>query len=294
MIFVMEKISYINLPNCLRLTNGEIEIIAATDVGPRILHYAFSGGENVLGLHLDAKVETALGEFKPYGGHRLWIAPENMPISYAPDNSPCEYEFDEHRNSIRLVQPVEFITKTQKEIIVTLDERGSGVSINHKITNCGDKEIELAAWALTIMRGGGEALIPNEPFAPYGGETLLPVRNLAVWSYTDFSDSRWKFDKDFIRLKVDENKPEPQKVGVLNKQGRAKYLVGDLEFTKQFNFIETAVYPDMNSNNELYTAGNFIEIESLAPLKKLAPGDSIEHLEYWKLKRIPNAEARTK
>jgi hypothetical protein len=112
----MEKIEYLNLPNCIRLTNGEVEVIVTTDVGPRIISYSLVGGKNVLGEHLNAKVETVLGEFKPYGGHRLWIAPENMPNSYAPDNVPVEYEFDEAKNSIRLLQPLETITKTQKEI----------------------------------------------------------------------------------------------------------------------------------------------------------------------------------
>jgi hypothetical protein len=170
----METVERLNLPNCRRLSNGEVEIIVTTDVGPRIISYAFVGGENVLGWHPEAKVETALGEFKPYGGHRLWIAPENMPNSYAPDNAPVEYFFDEHENSIRLVQPFEPITETQKEMTVTLDEKGSGVSINHRITNCGEKEIEIAAWALTIMRGGGEAVVPNEPFAPTAEKLYCP------------------------------------------------------------------------------------------------------------------------
>jgi hypothetical protein len=282
----METVERLNLPNCIRLSNREVEIIVTTDVGPRILSYAFVGGENVLGWHPNAKVETALGEFKPYGGHRLWIAPENMPNSYAPDNAPVEYFFDEHNNSIRLVQPLEPVTETQKEITVSLDENGSRVSINHRITNRGEKEIEIAVWALTIMRGGGEAFIPNEPFEPYSGETLLPVRNITCWSYTDLSDSRWSFDREFIRLRVDENKLEPQKIGVLNKQGWAKYRVGDLEFTKRFEFRENAVYPDMNSNTELYTASSFVEIESLAPLTKLASGDLTEHVEKWELKFV--------
>ncbi len=281
----MEKIAYKNLPNCIRLTNGTVEIVVTTDVGPRIIFYGFVGGENILGEHFDAKVETALGEFKPYGGHRLWIAPENMPNSYAPDNAPVEYEFDEARNSIRLVQSLEPITKTQKEIVVTLDETGSGVTVYHKITNRGDEEIELAAWALTILRSGGEALIPNEPFAPYSGENLLPVRNLTCWSYTDFTDSRWRFDKDFIRLKVDAEKSEPQKIGVLSKQGWAAYHYKNLQFTKRFEFHENALYPDMNSNTELYTAGDFVEVETLAPLRKLARGEATEHAERWELSK---------
>ncbi len=282
----MEIIEHLNLPNCARLSNGEAEVVVTTDVGPRIIGYALVGGENVLGLHPEAKVETALGEFKPYGGHRLWIAPENMPNSYAPDNAPVEYHFDERKNSIRLIQPIESVTKTQKEIVVKLDEIGSGVSINHKITNCGTVTIELAAWALTVMRGGGVCEIPNEPYASYGGETLLPVRNLTVWSYTDLSDSRWSFDREFIRLRVDEHKSEPQKIGVLNKQGWAKYRLNDVVFTKRFGFKESKIYPDMNSNTELYTAGSFVEIESLSPLQKLKPNQTIEHTEQWQLEFV--------
>ena len=280
----MKKIEYLNLPNCIRLTNGEVEVTVTTDVGPRIISYNFVGSENVLGEHPNAKVETALGEFKPYGGHRLWIAPENMPNSYAPDNAPVEYKFDEAKNSIRLLQPLENVTKTQKEITITLEKQGSGVEINHKITNYGEKEVKLAAWALTIMRGGGVCEIPNEPFAPYSGETLLPVRNLTLWSYTDLSDSRWHLTKDFIRLEVDPKKTAPQKIGVLNRQGWAAYAWENLTFTKRFDFIENAAYPDMNSNTELYTAGDFVEIESLSPLQKIKLEESVEHAERWELK----------
>ena len=119
----MEKIEFLDLPNCFRLTNGEVEIIVTTDIGPRILFYGFSGGENILGLYPEAKVETALGVWKPYGGHRLWIAPENMPNSYAPDNFPVEYE-SENDLSIRLIQPLETF-QNQKEVKVSLDKKGA-------------------------------------------------------------------------------------------------------------------------------------------------------------------------
>lgn len=279
----MEKIQYRDLENCVRLINGEIEVIITTEVGPRILAYNFIGGENVLGWHPEAKINTALGEYRILGGHRLWIAPENMPNSYAPDNAPVEYFYDEAENSIRLIQPVEPVSNTQKEMTVTLEKRGSGVSVNHIITNRGAAEIELAAWALTIMRGGGVCEIPNEPFAPYSGETLLPVRNLTVWSYTDLSDPRWSFDREFIRLRVDEKREEPQKIGVLNKQGWARYVLDDAVFTKKIDFREGAAYPDLNSNTELYTAGSFVEVETLASLVKLQPGEATEHRELWQL-----------
>jgi hypothetical protein len=283
----MEKIQYLDLPNCLRLTNGDAEVVVTTEFGPRVIGYSLAGGENILGFHPRAQVETALGTWKPYGGHRLWVAPENMPNSYAPDNGPIEYVFDDQTNSVCLTAPVEAATGMQKEITVSLDASGSGVSVRHKITNWGAETVEFSVWALTIMRGGGEVFIPNEPLVPYSPQTLLPVRNLTCWSYTDFTDSRWLFDRDFIRLKVDEKKSEPQKIGVLNKQGWAIYRAGELEFTKRFKHIENAVYPDMNSSMEVYVAGSFIEIETLAPLKKIEPGEAAEHTERWELKKIP-------
>ncbi len=280
---IVSKIQYKSFPNCLQLSNGKIELVATTDIGPRILRYAFVDGENILGEHPEAVVNTPLGAWKPYGGHRLWIAPENMPNSYAPDDAPVEYLIDEINNSVRFLQPFEPVTKTQKELVVTLAETESSVEIQHKIKNCGDSEMTLSAWALTIMRGGGVCIVPNEPFAPYSPETLLPVRNLALWSYTDFTDARWSFEKDEIRLKVDENKQEQQKIGVFNKQGWASYERENLRFTKRFEPLENVVYPDYNSNVELYTAGSFVELETLSPLTKLLPGESVIHIERWEL-----------
>lgn len=281
----MEKIQFGDLADCLRLSNGEVELIAAAGFGPRIVAYNFIGGENALGIHPHAKITTELGEYQIYGGHRLWIAPETVPQTYAPDNAPVEYFFNEKENSLRLVQAVEPVSKTQKEMIVTLENPGSGVSINHRITNRGNAPVELAAWALTIMRGGGTCEIPNETFAPYSHETLLPVRNLTLWAYTDLSDPRWSFDREFIRLRVDETRHEPQKIGALNRQGWARYRLPDVIFTKSFDVHETAVYPDMNSNVELYTAGSFVEVETLAPLQKLEPGATAQHIERWELEK---------
>ena len=279
----MEIIQFEDLANCARLSNGEAEVVVTTEVGPRVLAYNFTGGENVLGWHPHAAIQSTLGEYRIFGGHRLWLAPEISPRTFAPDSAPVEYFFDEAENSLRLVQPVEPFSGTQKEMTVRLERTGSGVTLNHKITNVGNAGIELAAWALTIMRGGGVCEVPNEPYAPYGSETLLPVRNLTVWSYTDLSDPRWSFDRESIRLRVDESRGEPQKIGFLNKQGWAKYRLADVVFTKYFDFRENAAYPDMNSNTELYVAGSFVEVETLAPLVTLKPGESTEHVERWQL-----------
>jgi hypothetical protein len=280
---VIKEIDYLDLAGCLEISNGDARLIVPTEFGPRVLFYGLDGGENVFGWHPDAAVETELGTWKPYGGHRLWAAPENMPLSYAPDNDPVKHAVKDDR-SVKLLGDIERGTGLQKELAVTLGSNGTLVTVEHTISNHGNSSVEISAWALTIMRAGGEAAVPNEGLEAYGGNTLLPVRTMALWPYTDFTDPRWGFEKGHITLRCDEAIGHPQKFGVLNKQGWAGYRMEGLTFTKRFEFTLNAVYPDMNSNTEIYTAGSFIEVETLSPLRAVAPGSSISHQEVWELK----------
>src|SRR5688500_2216095 len=101
----VEKVRCLSQPNCYRLANKTVEVVVTTDVGPRIIRYAFIGEDNLLGELPDDSVKTELGIWKPWGGHRLWTAPEAMPRSYSPDNEPVTSTIE--GNTIRLVQPVE-------------------------------------------------------------------------------------------------------------------------------------------------------------------------------------------
>ncbi|MHB0913452.1 MAG: hypothetical protein ACYC2Y_08400 [Armatimonadota bacterium] len=273
------KIEFAGLPNCYRLTNGSIEVVVTTDAGPRVLAYNLVGAENILGLHLENAARTEFGEWRILGGHRLWHAPEAKPRSYVPDSSHITFELSD--SGILLTQPVEEPTGIQKEMGVTLGS-GSRVTLTHKLTNRGIWPVELAPWALTVVNGGGTTIFPNEPYKSHS-EELLPARSLTVWHYTDLSDSRWRLGSRYTRLSTDEKLAHPQKIGVMNKQGWAAYLrEGDL-FVKRFPFIEGARYADSGCNFETFTAGNFMEVESLGPLVTLQPGESTTHVEEWSL-----------
>jgi hypothetical protein len=274
----VEKVTCLGQPNCYRLSNTVVEVVVTTDVGPRIIRYAFVGEDNLLGELPDDRVTTELGVWKPWGGHRLWTAPEAMPRSYSPDNDPVTYTIE--GNTIRLLQNVEPQTGIQKELAVTLEDEGTGVTVFHRLTNRGLWAIEVAPWALTIMNSGGEVILPQEPYRSHD-EYLLPARPLAIWHYTDLSDPRWTFGKKYIRLRTNAQLKEPQKIGIGNTQGWAAYLRNRMLFVKRFGWVEGAIYPDFGSNTETYTAGNFIELETLAPLTRLTAGASAEHTERW-------------
>jgi hypothetical protein len=264
----------------LAISNGEAELVVTTDVGPRLLSYHLRKGENILGLWPDIAQANDLGTWKPYGGHRLWAAPEEMPRTYYPDNDPVEYEIvGDH--SVVLRAPVERITNIQKELRVTMGE-GSDVAIQHLITNRGTEPVELAPWAITILRPGGTVIIPEEPFRSHD-EALLPARPMALWYFTDLTDPRYTIGKRLLEVRCDARYENPQKIGVLNKQGWAAYYSPSLLFVKEFDYRAGASYPDYGCNCETYPAGKYLELESLGPLELLQPGESAMHRERWRL-----------
>src|SRR5687767_7714391 len=86
----MERVTCLGNHEGIRLSNADVHVVATIDVGPRIVEYARVDGDNVLGEALDVAIDTTLGTWHPYGGHRLWAAPEANPRSYSPDNDPVE------------------------------------------------------------------------------------------------------------------------------------------------------------------------------------------------------------
>lgn len=278
----VEKTKYSIYGECYSINNGVVEVIATKDIGPRVIAYKFIGGTNILG-ELDDKtsVKTDLGVWHPWGGHRLWHAPESMPRTYSPDDGPVTVEVV-GGNSVRLIEPVEPATHIQKEIEVTLDANGTGVTLTHKLANEGLWPVELAPWALTIVNGGGLGIIPQEPFIRHE-DKLLPARPMVLWNYTDLTDPRWKFGKKYITLRCDSKLEVPQKIGVGNKQGWAGYLREGTLFINQFPYSDAANYPDYGCNYETYTAGSFMELESIGPMVKLAPKETTTYIERWNL-----------
>jgi hypothetical protein len=276
----VEKVSCQNLPNCYKLSNGQVEVVVTTDIGPRVARYGFVGGDNILGELPGSTAEKDKNSWQSWGGHRLWIAPEGQPKSYGPDNSPITHTVT--GNTIRLEQPVEPATHIQKVIEVTLDVHGTGVTLKHTLTNRGTKPFELAPWALTVMNPGGTAIVPQEPYESHD-TALLPARPMVLWHYTDLADPRFTIGPKFVRLSTDAGKEPPQKLGIGNKQGWVAYARNGLLFVKKAGYETGRSYPDYGCNFEVYTAGNFMEVESLGYLQTLAAGQSASHTEHWML-----------
>jgi hypothetical protein len=284
----VEQIAYKGWPTCYRLSNGLIDLIVTGDVGPRIIRLGFVGEGNefkefdgMLGL-------TGGDEWRVYGGHRLWHAPEMMPRTYWPDNVPIEAQ--SHSGVARFVQPVEATTGIQKEIDIRLFPDRAGATVTHRLWNRNLWPVELAPWALSVMAPGGVGIVPLPPRGSHA-EHLLPTGTLALWAYTDMADPRWRWGTRYVLLRQDEQARLEQKIGVHVTEGWVAYARQGHLFVKTFTYVAGAVYPDLGCPVELFTNSDMLEVETLGPVAKLEPGAAVEHVEEWHLFRDVPAPA---
>jgi hypothetical protein len=280
----IERIRYRGWENCWKLSNGDAELIVLADVGPRVIGYSLCGGENQLHEVEPDAGKTGGSDFRLYGGHRLWAAPE-IERTYFPDN--VAVMFEQANQALHLTAPVEASlpgTRLQKEMEVELDVSGSGVRLTHRITNRHSQPTELAVWTPTMMRAGGRAILPLPARHEMDKDHVLPVGVFGVWSYTDFADPRWRLGTEFVELVQSENpigRFREQMGGIFNSAGWGAHFRRGTLFVKQAAVIGGAKYPDGGCNSELFTCPEFLEVETLGPLVTLRPGETAEHTERW-------------
>ncbi len=196
------------------------------------------------------------------------------------DDAPVRIE--EKSGIIKVSGNTEIQNNIQKEIEIR-PAGARSVEVLNRIKNTGRWPVTLACWALTVMKTGGFAIIPVKA----GEEGLLPDRRISLWSYTDLSDKRLVFEKDFIFLKQDVKSKSPIKIGAMAYPSWTAYRIDGLLFVKKF-VEEKGDYPDFGCDVEVYTNSEMLELETVGPLKNLEPGCAAEHKEIWSVKDMPS------
>lgn len=277
---MISRIEYGGWANNVKLSNGQIELVATLDVGPRVLSLGFTGGPNVFKNYPEQMGKSGESEWQIRGGHRFWHAPEAKPRTYSLDNGPVTLtELDPM--TIRLTQEPEADNLVQKIIDISMDADSNTVTVVHRLQNIGSWSIELAPWTLSVMDVGGLCIVPLPEKRPHT-EVLTPDFPLVLWPYTDLADSRYRWGTRYITFAQDPTKG-PSKFGMANELGWAAYLIQGTLFVKYFDFDPCAPYPDMGCNFEGFSNEDMLEVESLGPVTLLEPGDVLEHVETWKL-----------
>ncbi len=287
----IKTVAYKGWKNNLLLSNGTVEILATLDVGPRIISYRFKEGKNVFKEFAEQLGKEGEATWQSRGGHRLWLAPEDLTRTYFPDNGPVKYE-KTRGGGVRLLPAPEKEYGIQKEIELRLAGTGTAVEVIHRVTNVGTRATELAPWGLTVMAPGGMGIIPLPAKKPHPGDPrkatsprdYAPNQTMVLWSYFDFKDPRWMFGTRYITLRQDP-KRGPTKIGLAHDMGWVGYLNDGTLFVKHLSREAEQTYPDRGCNFETFTNEDMLELESLGSLVNLAPGKTAVLVERWELHR---------
>jgi hypothetical protein len=281
------KEGYRGWPATYRLSNGLVEARIVTDIGPRILDFRPVGGGNVLYVRESETGKREEAQWMFRGGWRLWIAPERAETTYALDNSACQAKIVSD-STLRVTGPSQEAAGIQKQIDATLLPGEPRLRITARIKNISDHPLTYAAWSLPVLRPRGRAFVPLDagPLTAFDA-----IRKLILWSYTEFSDPRYRFGNQLVEIDHAKVSPAPaaqsgrrddeSKIGVDSAQGWAAYLLDGTLFLKRFPHDPNGQYPDGGATIEAYSNHEFIELENLGPLTTIAPGEEIILPEDW-------------
>lgn len=278
------KIGSCFLGKTLELTDGKMFLAVTLDVGPRIIKMGKVGEESLMYEDVDDNVNKDVsltyGDGKwwhIYGGHRIWISPEDE-TTYYPDNNPVSYELK--GNGAIFTPPAWVERGVQPKLEITFVGEGKA-EIKMSLTNIASETKKLCLWALTVMKCGGTLEVPlSKEDTGY-----LANRNLVIWHYNDIKDPRFDLQNDKIILKSSKVCKGPFKVGAFINPFRTEYTLNNTTFIKTVDVKgEPNDYPDYCSNMETYTNEHIHEVETLSPFKMVEPGDNITHIERWEVK----------
>ena len=262
--------------DCVTLENASLSLLVTQSVGPRIISLRLKGSENLFAELPDFVTELPDGKtFHFYGGHRLWCAPEDLQRTYSLDDSPVDIVHQ--GNSLSVTQPVEARTGMEKNLHISLLEDKPHIDIRHTLTNHGQEPVECAPWAITQFKTGGVAILPQSR-----EQTMFqPNRSLVIWPYTDVASPFLHWGNDYILIHAEMQ--TDFKIGFPNRRGWLAYWLAGILFVKRAEFDPHSTYCDFGSSSECYGNDQFLELETLAPISTLAPGESATHTEEWEL-----------
>ncbi len=265
---------------CVMLENDALALWVTQSIGPRVIGLALPGGDNLFAQVPDITIPCpGAGDYSLRGGHRLWVAPEHPPRTYLPDDDPVAVTDTER--GIRVTQPVEAQTGIQKSLTVTLPAQDARVIVDHALHNLGSAPIELAPWAITQLRPGGIAILPQAA-APADAYGVLPNRHIALWPYTPINSPHITWGDRYVFVEATMQRGA-LKIGFPNPAGWMGYALGSALFVKRAAYDPQAAYFDKGSSSECYCNPHFLELETLGPRAVLAPGESVTHRETWAL-----------
>lgn len=268
----------------VELVTPVVQLIVVVARGPRIAFFGRPGGDNLL-LWTPGKYKR--GEWDLMGGHRVWIArpgADEAEETYATDNARCTLEL--LPDGVRVWGATDPNLRITRGLTIRAlaDDR---LSIEHAARNESDMLFSGGIWVLTctVPNANTTYLVPLGDGSAWDTATVVAFR---TWGgghgAGGFGDPQFTLTDDTFVLRPagKENKRMIRAdAGIVALHDPTRKLL----FAKRAVYQPEGSYP-MNTNIALYVGpDNFmVEMETMAPMATLKPGQSLLHTETWVLR----------
>ena len=267
----------------IELLTAEVRLVVVIARGPRIAFLGEPGGANLLYW---APGKHQRGEWDILGGHRVWLTrpgADEPEETYAPDNGVCSVEL--HENGVTVIGALDPVHRLRRGLAVRA-LAGNRFRVDNFVRNESDMLWSGGLWAITCTVPGAHS------------SYVAPLGDGSSWDYTTivafrtwggghggvgFADEQFTTTQDALVLRPTgrENKRMfKADAGILALHDPKRGIL----FAKHAAYQSGGNYP-LGTNFALYVGpDNFmVEMESMAPVETLKPGQSSVHTETWVL-----------
>ncbi|MEM7713141.1 MAG: DUF4380 domain-containing protein [Cyanobacteria bacterium P01_A01_bin.68] len=271
----IKKINYQGWEDSYILSNSQVEAVIVPAIG-RIMQFRFPGEENTFweDSQIYGKIPNPKSEeWDNFGGDKTWPAPQSewediTKVSWPPpdtfDSVPVQLKAE--KNEITLISEVDPLYGIRFTRKITLEPNQPIMKITTTFEKVKGDSQQVSVWTITQLK---------EPVSVFAA---IPQPSIFPQGYNKQSDdlpANLKIEDGILSLTRDENKAH--KIG---SDASTLLWVGEKTAVRiDSPRIDKAIYPDNNSNSEIYTNYNpkaYVELEFLSPLKTLEVGEKMD------------------
>ncbi len=279
------RITLLNYPDCIELTNGDTVVVLGHHVGGRVLKYAWRGKD---ALYLNPaesewRPDDTTGRKLATAG-RFDIGPEYLiPKRDVLWSGPWQAEINGPR-SAKLTSRPDAVTGVQLTREFRLDPKTSHLACTQTIRNVSKAPTEWCHWSRTFAQTGGIAVVPLSKGSKYPNGYVMYQQGKDPVIALSPDDPAVVRKGEFI---VVTGPPAFPKLGFDSYAGWFAYqMKTDLVFVKRFATFPDRVYNEIvGLTISIWyprpTQTPAVELEPIGPRERLNPGDSASFTEHW-------------
>lgn len=275
------RVTFMGWTNAWRVGNGEAELFVVPEIGARVVGYRLREGINVVDVHPNYAGRvcafTPPCQTVPYGGAKLWAAPQGgagWPAAGWPPNAYWENgragcaSFSPR--GLQLSSPPVSTSVLQFTRAILLAPTGSAVLVQQRLRNVSATSVTSAIWAINPLPLPCQVIAPTGRYYWGSATNAFVVTNGVLWKSITTCDGK--------KLYIAADQP-----WLAGLQSNLLWLMWGDAFDARTAATNEASVEIWYGETE---AHGFVELELQGPAVILKPGAHTDYRMHWRLVRL--------